>query len=105
MGCLIGLDIGSSGARAIAIDLGGKVLAAATEAYPMATPRPGWTEQEPEDWWVASRKVLHRVVSESGQPPLALGLTGQMHGAVFLDQSDHVIRPALLWNDQRTERQ
>src|SRR5256885_9345788 len=71
----------------------------------MATPRPGWTEQEPEDWWIASRNVLHRVVSESDQPPLALGLTGQMHGAVFLDQNDHVIRPALLWNDQRTERQ
>jgi len=105
VGCLIGLDIGSSGARAIAIDLGGKVVAAATEGYPMATPRPGWTEQEPEDWWIASQNVLHRVVSGSDQPPLALGLTGQMHGAVFLDENDHVIRPALLWNDQRTERQ
>src|SRR5207244_3708209 len=83
-----------SGARAIAIDLAGNVLVAATEEYPLATPRPGWTEQEPEDWWAASQAVLRRVVSECGQPPLALGLTGQMHGAVFLDESDHVIRPA-----------
>lgn len=71
----------------------------------MATPRPGWTEQDPEDWWVASRTVLRRVVAESRQPPLAVGLTGQMHGAVFLDEKDLVIRPALLWNDQRTDRQ
>ena len=104
-GSLLGLDIGTSGARAIAIDLAGNVLVAATEEYPQATPRPGWTEQEPEDWWAASQAVLRRVVSECGQPPLALGLTGQMHGAVFLDESDHVIRPALLWNDQRTHRQ
>src|SRR5438132_533117 len=104
-GSLLGLDIGTSGARAIAIDLAGNVLVAATEEYPLATPRPGWTEQEPEDWWAACQAVLRRVVSECGQPPLALGLTGQMHGAVFLDESDHVIRPALLWNDQRTHRQ
>src|SRR5436309_4461611 len=104
-GSLLGLDIGTSGTRAIAIDLAGNVLVAATEEYPQATPRPGWTEQEPEDWWAASQAVLRRVVSECGQPPLALGLTGQMHGAVFLDESDHVIRPALLWNDQRTHRQ
>src|SRR5256886_1042704 len=104
-GSLLGLDIGTSGARAIAIDLAGNVLVAATKEYPLATPRPGWTEQEPEDWWAASQAVLRRVVSECGQPPLALGLTGQMHGAVFLDESDHVIRPALLWNDQRTHRQ
>src|SRR5213592_4709347 len=104
-GSLLGLDIGTSGARAIAIDLAGNVLVAATEEYPQATPRPGWTEQEPEDWWAASQAVLRRVVSECGQPPLALGLAGQMHGAVFLDERDHVIRPALLWNDQRTAAQ
>src|SRR5439155_13320758 len=104
-GSLLGLDIGTSGARAIAIDLAGNVLVAANEEYPLATPRPGWTEQEPEDWWAASQAVLRKVVSECGQPPLALGITGQMHGAVFLDESDRVIRPALLWNDQRTEPQ
>src|SRR2546423_2413810 len=104
-GALLGLDIGTSGARAVAIDLAGNVLVAATEEYPLATPRPGWTEQEPEDWWAASQAVLRRVVAECGQPPLALGLTGQMHGAVFLDDGDRVIRPALLWNDQRTHKQ
>ncbi|TMD13021.1 MAG: xylulokinase [Chloroflexi bacterium] len=104
-GSLIGLDVGTTGARAVAIDLAGDILAAATEEYPMAMPRPGWTEQEPEDWWAASRAVLSSVISETSQTPLALGLTGQMHGAVFLDESDSVIRPALLWNDQRTQRQ
>src|SRR5256885_7975399 len=104
-GALLGLDIGTSGARAVAIAVAGNVLVAATEEYPLATPRPGWTEQEPEDWWAASQAVLRRVVAECGQPPLGLGLTGQMHGAVFLDDGDRVIRPALLWNDQRTAKQ
>ena len=105
MPCLIGLDVGTTGTRALAIDLEGNVVAAATEGYPMATPRPGWSEQDPDDWWAASRTVLGRVVAQSRQAPLAIGLTGQMHGAVFLDENDRVIRPALLWNDQRTERQ
>ncbi|TME01402.1 MAG: xylulokinase, partial [Chloroflexi bacterium] len=102
---LIGLDIGTSGARALAIDLDGNVLATAVEEYPLETPRPGWTEQDPERWWAASQAVLRRVASQLESPPMALGLTGQMHGAVFLDNSGKVIRPALLWNDQRTARQ
>ena len=102
---LIGLDIGTTSARALAIDLDGKVLATAAEEYPLETPRPGWTEQDPERWWAASQAVLHRVASQLQSPPMALGLTGQMHGAVFLDNSGKVIRPALLWNDQRTARQ
>ncbi len=102
---LIGLDIGTTGARAVAIDLDGDVLATATEGYPLETPRPGWTEQDPERWWTASQSVLWRVASQLKSPPMALGLTGQMHGAVFLDNSGKVIRPALLWNDQRTARQ
>jgi xylulokinase len=104
-GLLIGLDVGTTGARAIAIDLSGAVVAAEAAEYPMATPRPGWTEQDPEDWWAASRLVLGRVASRLREPVLGLGLTGQMHGAVFLDDADRVIRPALLWNDQRTSSQ
>ncbi len=104
-GSLIGLDVGTSGARAVAIDSLGTVVAAASAGYPLSVPRPGWTEQDPEDWWTASRQVLQGVVSQLRDPPLGLGLTGQMHGSVFLDAGDRVIRPALLWNDQRTEEQ
>jgi xylulokinase len=104
-GSLIGLDVGTSGARAVAINLLGNVVASASEEYPLSTPRPGWVEQDPEQWWVASQAVLNRVVAELRDPPLGLGLTGQMHGSVFLDASDRVIRPALLWSDQRTASQ
>jgi len=102
---LIGLDVGTSGARAVAIDPLGNVVASASASYPLSVPRPGWTEQEPQHWWSASQDVLKRVVSQLSHPPLALGLTGQMHGSVFLDEGDRVIRPALLWSDQRTENE
>ena len=65
----------------------------ASEEYPLMTPRPGWTEQDPESWWDASQAVLNGVVSQLRDPPLGLGLTGQMHGSVFLDASDAVVRP------------
>ena len=102
---LIGLDIGTSGARALAVSESGEVIAAAAQGYPLLTPRPGWTEQNPEDWWQASRKVLAEVVEAVKGKVAGIGLTGQMHGAVFLDADDRVIRPALLWNDQRTAAQ
>ena len=109
MTVLLGLDVGTSGARALAVDAGdGSLLAQATAEYPLHTPRPGWTEQDPGDWWRASREELARVAAEAGRDAgeiAGLGLTGQMHGAVFLDGADAVIRPALLWNDQRTARQ
>ena len=104
-GALVGLDVGTTGTRAIAIDLDGKVLASAAAVYPLSTPRPGWTEQDPEAWWNASQVVVAAVASALNVQPLALGLTGQMHGSVFLDSADAVIRPALLWNDQRTAGQ
>ena len=102
---LIGLDIGTSGARALAVSESGEVIASAAQEYPLLTPRPGWTEQNPEDWWQASRKVLGEVSKAAPGDVASIGLTGQMHGAVFLDASDRVIRPALLWNDQRTAAQ
>ena len=102
---LVGLDIGTTGARAVAIDLAGRVVTAASAEYPLLTPRPGWTEQDPEDWWAATRAVLGEVCAQIREPVLGLGLTGQMHGAVFLDAGDQVIRPAILWNDQRTAAQ
>jgi xylulokinase len=101
---LVGLDVGTGGARAVAVDDSGEIVAEASSEYPLHTPRPGWTEQDPEDWWTGAKEVLAEVASEAGEVA-GIGLTGQMHGSVFLDGSDRVIRPALLWNDQRTQAQ
>lgn len=105
MTTLLGLDVGTTGARCVALDEGGKLVAEATAEYPVYSPYPGWSEQRPEDWWQASCKVIAQVAAKVGRDIAAIGLTGQMHGAVFLDKGDEVIRPALLWNDQRTAAQ
>jgi xylulokinase len=105
MAYLIGLDIGTSGAKALLCDDRGRVLATALAEYPLASPRPLWSEQDPADWWRGARAAIAAVLSQAavaGTQVAGLGLTGQMHGAVFLDERDEVIRPALLWNDQRT---
>jgi xylulokinase len=105
MATLLGLDIGTSGAKALLCDRDGTVLATATAEYPLSHPQPLWSEQEPADWWRAARQAISEVLQTAGVDGAAvagLGLTGQMHGAVFLDAQDRVIRPALLWNDQRT---
>lgn len=96
---LIGLDIGTSSCKAIVIDEHGSILASHQEAYPIRSPGPGWHEQNPEDWWEAARKCLDSLRDFSAD---AIGLTGQMHGAVLLDSNGDPIRPALLWNDMRT---
>jgi xylulokinase len=99
----IGIDIGTSGARVLAVDAAGRLVAQATAEYPLATPRPGWTEQNPADWWAAAAACLRQVTVQVDPAQIAgVGLTGQMHGSVFLDADGGVIRPALLWNDQRT---
>jgi xylulokinase len=104
----IGLDVGTTGARAIGVDEQGGVAAAATSEYPLLTPRPQWTEQDPAEWWRASREVVAAVAEScrgARHDVVGIGLTGQMHGSVFLDDAGEVIRPALLWNDQRTGAQ
>jgi xylulokinase len=101
-GLCIGLDVGTSGVKGVVVAADGNVVASAAADYPLLTPRPGWTEQEPEAWWRASTQVLRELGARTPGPVAALGLTGQMHGAVFLDGDGKVIRPALLWNDQRT---
>jgi xylulokinase len=93
---LIGLDVGTSGVKGVAIDDDGCVAAVAEESYPLSTPKPGWAEQDPEDWWRASQSVLAQL------PEGPVGLSGQMHGLVVLGENDEVLRPAILWNDQRT---
>ncbi len=101
----LGIDIGTSGTKTLLIDTNGNVLAEANAEYPLHQPKPGWTEQDPEDWWTATVKTVRAVVNKAKLKPTdvrAIGLSGQMHGSVFLDRSDKVIRNALLWNDQRT---
>src|SRR6266571_8712006 len=97
MTVLVGLDVGTTGVKALAIDEEGRVLAKAEELYPLSTPRPGWSEQDPEEWWRGSQRALAALPHAD-----AIGLSGQMHGLVVLDEQDRVLRPAILWNDQRT---
>ena len=96
---LLGIDIGTSGCKVVLIDENGKLLKQAGAEYPLLTPQPMWTEQNPMDWWNGIEKCLEEIGERN---PDAIGVTGQMHGSVFLDASGEVIRPALLWNDQRT---
>lgn len=102
---LLGIDVGTSGVKALLMDRAGKVVASASESYPLFTPQPLWAEQEPDDWWNATCKVVRRVLENSGVAASEIqgvGLSGQMHGSVFLDENGESIRPALLWCDQRT---
>jgi xylulokinase len=94
---LVGIDVGTSGVKALALSESGEVVGRAEREYPLSTPRPGWAEQDPEDWWRASEAALEELGDRDG-----LGFSGQMHGLVVLDEHDRVIRPAILWNDQRT---
>ena len=108
MNYLIGFDVGTTSTRCILIDTSGKLVASATKEYPLETPKPGWAQQDPDHWWEASVHTIKEVLLKSNVNPgdiSAIGLSGQMHGSVFLNSSGNVIRPALLWCDQRTARQ
>ena len=98
MTTLVGLVVGTTGVKALAIAPDGEVLASAEEHYGLSAPQPGWSEQDPDDWWRASQAALTRL----GAAESRVGLSGQMHGLVCLDERDDVLRPAILWNDQRT---
>ncbi|GAB5406942.1 MAG: xylulokinase [Aureliella sp.] len=105
MAYTIGVDIGTSGTKSLLIDPDGNILAEASASYGVSMPKPMWTEQDPEDWWAATVKTIRAVVKQARAKPAdvkAIGLSGQMHGSVFLDKKGSVIRPAILWNDQRT---
>jgi xylulokinase len=108
MAYLVGIDVGTTGAKALLIDEEGRVLASEMSEYPMYTPRPQWAEQDPEDWWQATIGALRRVIGESRADAASIagiGLTGQMHGMVMLDSQGKVLRPCIMWNDQRTAAQ
>ena len=100
MGVVVGIDVGTSAVKAIAVGEDGTVLERREISYPLSTPRPGWSEQDPEAWWRATEQALDGLVDGEIS---GIGLSGQMHGLVTLDASDAVIRPAILWNDQRTQ--
>src|SRR5437660_162791 len=100
-GPAFGIDVGTSGVKGLAVAGDGEVIARADVSYPLMTPRPGWAEQDPEHWWTATERVLAERRAAAGAPA-GIGLSGQMHGLVALDARDRVLRPAILWNDQRT---
>jgi xylulokinase len=108
MSNLLGIDIGTSGTKTLICDEDGKVLATAVAEHPIYSPKPGWSEQDPEDWWQAAikatRAVLKKAKLKAGDVS-AIGLSGQMHGSVFLGNGEKALRPAILWNDQRTQKQ
>src|SRR5829696_1896221 len=106
MSNLIGIDVGTTGTRAIVIDAGGRIIGSAThEHVPFASEQTGWAEQDPRDWWEATCKAVPAALAAaqvSGDEIAAIGFSGQMHGSVLLDDRNEVLRPALIWCDQRT---
>ncbi len=105
MANFLGIDASTTGVKALVIDEAGGVAGAATTEIPFATPKPLWSEQDPADWWRGAVNSIRQVLREtglSGADIAAVGLTGQMHGLTLLDEAGNVLRPAILWNDQRT---
>lgn len=99
----LGVDLGTSGVKVVAVDDAGVVVATHTCSYPLQTPRPGWTEQRPDDWWDATLEAVRAVVARVDGRVVGVGLSGQMHGMVALDRHGAVLRPAILWNDNRNK--
>jgi xylulokinase len=102
---LLGIDVSTTGAKALLIDEQGGLGSSATTPLTLFTPRPLWSEQDPREWWSGVAASIHQALAQAGvggEAVAAVGLTGQMHGLVLLDQAGQVLRPAILWNDQRT---
>ncbi len=107
----LGIDLGTTGVKALLVSEKGEVTASGKAEYPLLMPRPNWAEQDAETWWNATVSAIKNCLAEACMSlgkevkPAAVGLSGQMHGAVFLDGRGEVLRPAILWNDQRTTEQ
>lgn len=103
----LGIDVGTGGTRAVLVDEAGQVVSSASSEHaPFRTPQPGWAEQDPEDWWRATQEAIRNAIAQAPTPHQAIsavGLTGQMHGAVMLDRDGKVLRPSLIWCDTRTQ--
>ena len=102
---LIGIDVGTSGTKSVLFDLKGNVIASATGEYPLYQPQNGWAEQNPDDWWKAVCGTLQEICPKADSQIVGIGLSGQMHSLVLLDKDNQVIRPAILWCDQRSSTQ
>jgi len=105
MGVVLGIDVGTSGTRTLVVDENGAVLGAATAGHTCQSPKPLWSEQSPAEWWEATVQSVRAAMAAAGADPeevKGIGLSGQMHGLVLLDADGKVLRPAILWNDQRT---
>jgi len=101
----LGIDVSTTGSKALLVDEQGTVVASAVTEHSISTPKPLWSEQDPQEWWDASQKSIRQVIKEAGikgDDIKGVGLTGQMHGLVMMDAAGKVLRPAILWNDQRT---
>lgn len=108
MSAYLGIDLGTSGTKSLVCRADGTILATASAEHPISHPQPGWSEQNPSDWWNSTLQSARQAIASSGIKPgelKGIGLSGQMHGSVLLDASHQVLRPALLWNDQRTAAQ
>ena len=106
--CVVGIDIGTSACKILAVSRELEVIGERTAKYPTYIPRPGWVEQNPEDWWMAVKGALAELAGElrqKGYEVAGIGLTGQMHGLVLLDKAGNVLRPCIMWNDQRNYKQ
>lgn len=104
----LGVDISTTGSKALLVDESGTVIATASSPHTLQTPKPLWSEQNPSEWWQAASASIRSVLQKAGlggESVSAVGLTGQMHGLVLLDGVGEVLRPAILWNDQRTQSQ
>ncbi len=100
---LVGIDPGTSGVKCLVMDEAGKVVKSVTREYPLYTPKPAWSEQDPADWWNGTKEALKAMLADVDKTKIvAVGFSGQMHGLVALDENNQVIRRAILWNDQRT---
>ncbi|MCA6334135.1 MAG: hypothetical protein IM664_05905, partial [Phenylobacterium sp.] len=102
---VIGLDLGTSGVKAVAVDSGGVIQAQATTPLAVSRPQPLWSEQDPQDWIDATRTAIRSLPDTVRRRTRAIGLSGQMHGATLLDAEDKPLRPAILWNDGRSGRE
>ncbi|MGQ9514183.1 MAG: xylulokinase [Thermoproteota archaeon] len=107
MGYLLGIDVATTGTKVLVIDENGRVVSRSFRQYDLKTPRPNWAEQDPDEWWIAVVSCLRDVVGKTvrAEEIEAIGLTGQMHGAVALGKNNEVLRPCILWCDQRTAPQ
>ena len=102
----IGVDLGTSAVKLLLMEGDGRIVNIVSKEYPISYPHPGWSEQKPEDWWEQTREGLKELTKDYDKDKIrGISFGGQMHGLVVLDESDEVIRPAILWNDGRTGKE